>query len=269
MTNEGLHRTDVPYVWPPTLRVDPPVRPSVYLDLNHWIGLAKASAGHPDGRRYEPVLAVCRTRAAEGTATFPLSGQHYMEMAGIRDPRQRHDVAGVMADLSGFTTLLCRSLVMRFELEAIIDGRIGPRPEPYAPLDIYGTGFGRAFGISGQLNIHSTTGDSPDQIRQEWPGGPEVYDSYLSELRYMGEWMMLRGPTDDDMSDLPAAGFDPSVARRGQGRRAQQEREQAARFDDESRWRRGRIRDVVAARYLIVEMGDMLTEALCPSRDSR
>ena len=84
----------------------------------------------------------------------------------------------------------------------------------------------------------------------------------------MGEWMMLRGP-QDEASSLAANGFDPAAARRGQEVRAQQEREQAERFDEDPRWRRGRIRDVVGARYLIVELMDMLNEGLEASSQSR
>ena len=43
------------YCWPRTLR-----RPSdlriVYLDLNHWIDLAKAYSGHKDGRKHREIL---------------------------------------------------------------------------------------------------------------------------------------------------------------------------------------------------------------------
>lgn len=30
-----------------------------YLDLNHWISLAKAMASHADGRPFEDALAAC------------------------------------------------------------------------------------------------------------------------------------------------------------------------------------------------------------------
>jgi hypothetical protein len=46
-----------------------------------------------------------------------------MEMAPIKNPRHRFDVADVMAELSGFppATLVSRALVMRMELEAVLD----------------------------------------------------------------------------------------------------------------------------------------------------
>jgi len=41
-------------------------------------------------------------------------------------------------------------------------------------------------------------------------------------------------------------------------RRAAQEIEQVARFDRDPAWRRGRIRDVVAARELLIEINDSM-----------
>src|SRR5690349_871775 len=106
---DGRTRSDVPYRWPPSLTYRLGDRRSVYLDLNHWIGLAKAATGHPGGARYAELLKACRAAHESASAVFPLSGQHYSEMAGIRDPRHREDIATVMRDLSGFRTLICRS----------------------------------------------------------------------------------------------------------------------------------------------------------------
>jgi hypothetical protein len=38
-----------------------------------------------------------------------------MEMANIQDPAQRRDVAGVMAELSDFQTMVNRTVVARLE----------------------------------------------------------------------------------------------------------------------------------------------------------
>lgn len=47
---------EAPLVWPPTLRRPLTGRPIVYLDLNHWISLAKAAAGHADGDAFKDIL---------------------------------------------------------------------------------------------------------------------------------------------------------------------------------------------------------------------
>jgi hypothetical protein len=57
-------------------------------------------------------------------------------------------------------------------------------------------------------------------------------------------------------------GWDPTAVKRVQETRAREEREQAERFAADPRWRRGRIRDVVSARYMIVELLNMLNESL-------
>ena len=215
-----------------------------------------------DGKRYRDLLAMARAARAADRACFPLSGMHYMEMSGIKDPGQRRDIAGVMEELSRFQTLLCRSLVMRLELEAVLDVFVGHRTVPYSTLEVVGSGWGHAFGIQGQLRIESEAGGSTEAIRADWPGGPRAHDEFLAELQRHGERAMLEGPADDELDELRKDGYDAATAKRGAERRAEQEREQAARFDQEPRWRRGRLRDVVAVRYLIVELFDMLTEGL-------
>jgi len=46
---QGYHGKSGSYVWPQTLRLPPRPLKLVYLDLNHWVALAKAMAGHSDG----------------------------------------------------------------------------------------------------------------------------------------------------------------------------------------------------------------------------
>ena len=248
----GATRTDVPYVWPLSL-----LRPSagcrlVYLDLNHWICLARAASGHPEGRRHRDALEALRSARASGDFLFPLSGLHYMEMSGIQDPRQRQDVAAVMEELSDFRTLLSHPLVMRLEIEAALDRLACPNPTPYLPIPLLGIGLGHAFGRRGGLRIMSEDGqDVTEQARHDWPGGVEAFDEWKGTANVEFERGLLRGPEDDDVSELRSLGWDPLVARRGAERRAEQEREQAARFAQDPHWRKGRIRDVISALYRV------------------
>jgi hypothetical protein len=57
-------------------------------------------------------------------------------------------------------------------------------------------------------------------------------------------------------------GWDPRAAFQVTERRAQQEVDQVAGFDDDPEWRAGRIRDVVAARELLIEINEALFGAL-------
>lgn len=84
------------YVWPETLAV--PTRPPklVYLDLNHWIALAKALAGHRDGDRFKEALAACADAADRGLAIFPISDSIYIEISKIGQYRQRRSLREVI-----------------------------------------------------------------------------------------------------------------------------------------------------------------------------
>jgi hypothetical protein len=71
VSGDGSDRVEVDYIWPATLRL--PVRPPkiVYLDLNHWITLSKALAGHPDGESHAEALKQC-VRAVEENGPSPV-----------------------------------------------------------------------------------------------------------------------------------------------------------------------------------------------------
>jgi len=258
----GVRRSEVDYVWPPLLLLPPPDVTVVYLDLNHWIGLAKARTGHRDAGPYGDLLEAARARRSQGSVTFVLSGQHYMEMSLIRSPRQRGDVAAVMEELSNFATLLCRPVVMRLELEAALDAATRTETTPFVPLPILGSGFGHAFGKRGRVEIRHKDGVPAETIRRDWPGGADRYDATLATVHLVTERHMLAGPQDDELEALAAHGFVPRAAQLGQEKRAQQEREQATRFDAFPSLRKGRTRDAVSARYMVIELFDMLSESL-------
>ena len=112
----GRDRLEIPFCWPSHLLFDYPRLKTIYLDLNHWIGLAQASVGHPKGTPYIPVLEQALSLVERKLAVFPLSGHIYMEMSTITDPRQRTDLANVMRDLSGYRSLLSLPLLMEMEV---------------------------------------------------------------------------------------------------------------------------------------------------------
>jgi hypothetical protein len=67
---QGMLRTEVDYAWPAIFRSAYEVK-LVYLDLNQWIGLAKAASAHKDGARYVQALEAARAAKDAGTAMFP------------------------------------------------------------------------------------------------------------------------------------------------------------------------------------------------------
>jgi hypothetical protein len=259
----GVLRTDTEYVWPTPLVSPPEGVRLVYLDLNHWIGLAKAAVGHRDGARHREALEAVREAKRFGSCAFPLSAEHYMEMSGIADPRQRFDVAAVMEELSEFASLVSRTVIMRLEVEAALDSVACPRPEPYAAVPVLCQGVLQAFGKRGGLRFRDESGeDVTDAVRRAWRGGPEQFDPWQADAERQLDRSVLRGPTDAEARELRAVGWDPTTARRGANQRAAQEREQADRLAAEPRWRRGRLRDVVSARYMALEINEMLADAL-------
>jgi hypothetical protein len=242
---------DEPLMWPQALvRPDrPPLL--VYLDLNHWIHLAQAATGHAQGAGYRDALDACRAAKSAGVALFPLSATHYIEMYNIKDPRQRRDVAGVMEELSGFATLASRTVVMVVEVRAVLDAVLGTDASSEI-ADLLGFGCGPAFGKRGGLRMRDADGrDVTHQLSA-------TRAAALAKAEVQLERAFLSGPPDEDLPALLELGYDALAAIKVAHQRAQQEEELRAKLDDDSRWRRGRLRDVVAARELRYELFDIV-----------
>jgi hypothetical protein len=248
-------------VWPP--RILQPSRPPalVYLDLNHYIYLARAAAGDatvPSG--YGSLLEAARRARGDGRAIFPLSATHYVEMSGIRDPAQRTAVADIMEDLSGFRVLLGRVVIAKLEIEAMLDVLLGSDTDGVT-IPLLGTSVGWAFGMRGGLVVRDADGnDTTAQLRTEM--GAREFDEFFTRANRTTERALLAGPADEDLPALRANGYAPELTHHTTETRAQQEREQAGRLDADPRWRRGRLRDVIGAREFAVEWIDQLTRAV-------
>jgi hypothetical protein len=256
----GATRTAVDYAWPPFTKPAPPA-PIAYLDLNHWISLAKAAVGHPDGGKSQPALDALRELRASGQVLLPLSATHYMEMSRIRSARQRFDVADVMEELSGFECLMDRTVVIRLELQEAFCRLLGEDARIYDPLPLIGNGGMQAFGLRGGLRIRDGDGqDVTDDAKSRWPAGPEAFDVWRRDAEHRLNRSLLAGPSAEEEPALRKAGWNPEKATEVSKQRAQQENEQATRLAEDSRWRRGRLRDVVAARYLALEIHPTLDE---------
>lgn len=120
----------------------------------------------------------------------------------------------------------------------------------------------QAFGLCGGLKVHSEDeGDVTARVRQEWPGGPAAFDAWSHDGDLQLTRAVLRGPTREDVADMRARGWDPTVARRIAEDRAKSERELMQRLIVEPEYR-DRARDVVSARYMAFELIDVLNEAV-------
>jgi hypothetical protein len=143
----------------------------------------------------------------------------------------------------------------------MLDARIGPSRDPINEMMYLDWGVMRAFGLDGSLRVYSeaTGEDVTDEARAQHPGGPEEFDRIIREGQLRLNRSVLEGPaSEQEEASLRASGWNPRAAFEVAERRAQQEIEQVARFDADPVWRNGRIRDVVAAREILIEVNSHL-----------
>jgi hypothetical protein len=248
-------------VWPRLLELPGGASVLVYLDLNHWIGLAKASTGHPQGKDFLGVLDACRAARSQCTAVFVLSGSIYSEVLKIKDPAQRLDLARIMEELTGFATLISRVAVMECELSAMLDP-VAKLKSPLNRVPLLGRGVRHAFGLSSRIGIVDESGrDATERLRAEM--GEVAFQRKMEEIFVTSERAMLSGPADQDEDRaLRAIGYLPERPRGVVEDRAAQERAFKAILDADPHWRRGRLRDLVSARELNIEFQNILPRAL-------
>lgn len=248
------------YTWPATLRL--PLRPPklVYLDLNHWVALAKANSNHREGRQFRDALAACIAAVDAGAAVFPISDSIYMEVAKIGRYRQRRDLRDVIERVSGYRVITSRVVVAEHEVEALLDRLFGPSPNPINAMSYLDWGVARAFGMVGGFKFKrvDTGEDATDEVRLQHPEGPEAFDLKLAWAELELNRRALDGPTAEEEPEMHGLGYNPRAAYEVTWRRAAQEMEQVERFNDDPTWRGERIRDVIAAREVIIEINDML-----------
>jgi hypothetical protein len=261
----GVKRSDAAYIWPPQLLRPDESRKLVYLDLNHWINLAKAATGHHAAeKRYQRALTALRASVASETISVVLAGAHYMELAGIRNVRQRSDLASLMEELTEFRTLLSRVSVLTLEVDAALEARIGARPDPYPAVNLVGNGVFHAFGLRGGLRVRDDAGnDVTDEVRNASPFGADAFDARIAQAERDLERAMLAGPANEqEAADLRSNGWRPELTRQMASERAEAEEQHAKRLAADSGWRRGRTRDFASGVYLATDLINFITEGI-------
>jgi hypothetical protein len=247
-------------VWPGLLERPPDNKLLVYLDLNHWIGLAQASVGHPKGSSHAESLEACRNARSADAAAFVLSGTIYAEMQKIKDPAQRRNLAEVMEELTDFATLVSRVVVMECEISAMLD-RFAMNSSPLPKVPLIGRGVRHAFGLNSGIAIMGPSGDETAPVRERM--GTQKFDHIMAQAVLNMERSVLRGPSDNyEAEDLRSGGWNPEGPAAVAENRAAQEREFTTILNSEQRWRVGRLHDVVSARELAIEFQNILPRAL-------
>lgn len=247
-------------VWPRLAR--PPV-PLVYLDLNHYVYMARSLAGDPKTPAgYDELLTSLQSAVDGESIVVALSSTHVTEVLhAVTDPRQRKDLADVMERLSRFHYLLGRPDIARMEIADGMSALAGEPPWVWT-VPLVGHGCGRSFGVDGSLRIVDSEGSDASAAVRAQMGGAE-FDALMESMTLETERQMLRGPADEDIELLRAKyGYRPEIAREAVASRLAWEVDLSARLDAEPQWRRGRLRDVVSAREVTHEWLDALIEHL-------
>jgi hypothetical protein len=185
-----------------------------------------------------------------------------MEVAKIVDPSRRSNLAAIMEELSGFATLAARHVVMRLEIEAVLEQELGAAPSPPPVVDLVGWGVKHSLGTEGDVRIVDASGADVTELARARIGAA-AFDRLLVDARLALERGILAGPRDDaEVAQLRANGWQPDAAVKVAQERADRESELVGILNEDPRWRRGRLRDVVSARELTHEMWNALAERL-------
>nr|MDT0664466.1 hypothetical protein [Micromonospora sp. DSM 115978] len=151
------------------------------------------------------------------------------------------------------TTRLSWSRVAKLEVEAALDSIDGGGGIPIVPRPLIGSGIGHAFDLGRLILRDKTTGADVTETERDRIGHVE-FDEMMAEANLEMDRGVLAGPTDAEETALRSRGWAPEEVHAYTERRARQEREQAARFDERSpKWRKGRTRDFVSVIELLGE----------------
>ena len=254
------------YLWPSTLCM--PKRPPkiVYLDLNHWIALARTMSGRDNGEKDRKLLRFCLDSVEQKVAVYPISLNILVEILKIRDYKRRRNLRKVIEQLSQFIVVANRAAVAEHEIETMLDQTVGPNPNPIESMDFLNWGVLRAMGRDDGIRIISGQGeDVTAEYRRTFAEGPEEFDRIISEARWELNRQVLDGPAPDEETRLREQGYNPEAVLEDYENEARAEKEQAHRLDSEQQWRRGRLRDLVSVRELAFQI-DSIHKKACHAR---
>jgi hypothetical protein len=230
---------------------------TVYLDQNHWVSLAQASTGHKKGQEYREALDQCREAVNSGRARFVLSATRYEEMYVNRNYRQRQDVARVMEELTGFWVLAPIGEILAEECDRALQKRFD---RPFTIREVVSKfGIGVQFAFTGRQLKGTIQGPVKELTSFRGNLGPGGHEAPEAEFTRLAEQMLLRGPSDQEVSEMPD--YRPEMAASvTEDRRARLERFAQALGSEALRGERAL--DFVCAEELVAELHDQLGTAL-------
>ena len=222
----------------------------VYLDQWVWIRLARAALGRPKDPQDPDVLAVVRESVRLGLASYPLSPVHYKELAAGASPRQARELAPVIEAISRHHTMTGPGIdVVSGELDRYLHRRFG-RPAAPRAIQVFGQGFGHAFGEGDRFRPRLVAGDGgPPPVA---PGVRHQLEELAAEVT---EHFMLAGLPEG--AAIP--GYDPRAHTVYDRQFAEQENDLARHLVTLPQ---AKVRDVIYARALAGDVIPLLGPAL-------
>lgn len=124
----------------------------IYLDQNHWIGLARAASGRDSNPSQVAALELVRALRAHGAARFPLSVGHYLETGKRSAGESRNRLGLVMAEISELYTLAPYDKIVDHEIEVALSLEL-PNRIQVRTFELLGRGVGHAFGQDAQIRM--------------------------------------------------------------------------------------------------------------------
>ncbi len=248
--------------WPTDLVL--PARPPklAYIDMFGVINLAKVKTGTaPPG--YDELYEACKRARTEGRVRFPMSATHVIEVYNVRSVDQRRTLVAVIEELSGFEFMLGRRQIQQLELEAALNKIPGVDIPPQGPISLIGPSVLWAFGKRGNL---TTNAPDPDAMARHvlQQLGIAIGTDAMATLTAWALRELLTGPENHDDPELRAAGYTRKNWHEMLKHRAMHEQELVSNLDAEPQLRAGRLRDVVNAREMSIELIDALTSLTMP-----
>jgi hypothetical protein len=190
----------------------------VYLDQWVWIRLARAALGRPKDPQDADVLAMVRESVRLGLASYPLSPVHCKELAAGASPRQGHELAPVIAEISRHHTMIGPGNdVLSEELDRCFHRRFG-RPAAARAVQVFGQGFGHAFGDGDRFRPRLVADDGGPP-----PVAPGVRHQLEDLAAEMTKYFKLAGLPEG----VVVPGYDPRAHTAYDRQFADQERELA------------------------------------------
>ena len=181
-----------------------------------------------------------------------------MEITAIRNRQQRLNLRRVIERLSRFRAVLPRSVLAALEFEEVLARWLGNIRVRTAPSNYVGLGVGWAFGrpISGTVVDEEGRDVTTETLSSMTPECRRLFSNYT--IGYMLTHLVIEGPAShSEEVDLQARGWNPEGVRDVYDNRLRLETQLVSEFNhrrsvDSSNldWRKGRLRDVIAAREL-------------------